>query len=87
MIFLLISKSFNVKPQDLTQTIRGTIKDKETLQPIIGAKIEVLNIEPYQAAVTNFEGKFRTNTNGSKNIKIRQSLPANCSRMGKTFSL
>lgn len=59
MIFLLISKSFNVKPQDLTQTIRGTIKDKETLQPIIGAKIEVLNIEPYQAAVTNFEGKFR----------------------------
>lgn len=45
--------------QDLTQTVRGTVKDKETLEPIIGAKIEVLDSDPYNAAVTNYDGKFR----------------------------
>lgn len=59
LMFLLISKSFNLEAQDLSQTIRGTVKDKETLQPIIGAKIEIVDSDPYQATVTNFEGKFR----------------------------
>ena len=45
--------------QNLSQTVRGTITDKETLQPIIGAKVEVLNSDPYLAAVSNYEGIFR----------------------------
>lgn len=45
--------------QTLTQTVRGTIKDKETLEPIIGAKFELLNSDPYLATVSNYNGKFR----------------------------
>ena len=45
--------------QELTQTVRGTITDKETLQPIIGAKVEIMNSDPYLAGVSNYDGKFR----------------------------
>ncbi len=42
-----------------SQTIRGVLTDKETLEPIIGAKIELLDVEPYTATVSNYEGQFR----------------------------
>lgn len=43
----------------LTQTVRGTLKDKQTFQPIIGAKIIVLDSEPLIGAVSDLDGKFR----------------------------
>src|SRR5688572_29248733 len=45
--------------QTLTQTIRGTVIDKQTLQPIIGARVIVLESDPLIGAVTNVEGQFR----------------------------
>jgi len=50
---------FNAISQALTQTVRGTIKDQETLESIIGAKFELLNSAPYQATVSDYNGKFR----------------------------
>ena len=45
--------------QNLTQTIRGTVTDKQTLQPIIGAKVIVVGSEPLIGSVTNLDGQFR----------------------------
>ena len=45
--------------QNLTQTIRGTVIDKQTLQPIIGARVVVLESDPLIGAVTNVDGQFR----------------------------
>ena len=60
-IFIIIISliSFNVTSQSLTQTVRGTIKDQETLEPIIGAKFELFNSDPYKATVSDIDGKFR----------------------------
>jgi hypothetical protein len=45
--------------QNLTQTIRGTVLDKETYQPLPGAKVILMDSEPIIGAVTDFDGKFR----------------------------
>jgi hypothetical protein len=57
--FLIFFLSLHGFGQDLVQTIRGTVKDKETLEPIIGAKIEITESDPYNAVVSNYDGKFR----------------------------
>jgi len=59
VIIILTFISCNTYAQHLTQTVRGTIKDKETLEPIIGAKLELFNSNPYHATVSDFNGKFR----------------------------
>jgi len=61
LVLLFISFTVIVKAQNLTQTVRGTIKDKETFQPIFGAKIEILNSDPYLATVSDLDGKFKLN--------------------------
>lgn len=56
--------------QDLTQVIRGTVIDKQTLQPIVGAKVILLNSDPVIGAITNIEGVFRL-----ENVPVgRQSI-------------
>ena len=45
--------------QNLTQTIRGTVIDKQTLQPLIGAKAIVLESDPLIGGVTDINGQFR----------------------------
>ncbi len=45
--------------QQLTQTIRGTVLDKQTQSPLPGAIISVLNSDPLKAATTDGDGKFR----------------------------
>lgn len=42
-----------------TQTIRGTLRDKETFQPIVGAKVILLDAEPLIGSVSDIDGKFR----------------------------
>jgi len=58
--------------QDLTQTIRGTIVDKQTQGPLPGAIISVLNSYPFLVTSTNELGKFRIDNVplGRKQIKI-----------------
>ena len=68
--FLLLLVSTTAFNQDLHQTIRGTLIDKQTLQPLIGAKVIVLDSEPLLGAVTNINGEFRL-----ENVPVgRQSL-------------
>ena len=56
LLILIVSGLFG---QTLTQTIRGTVIDKQTLQPIIGARVVVLESDPLIGSVTNVDGQFR----------------------------
>lgn len=55
LILLYIS---NVQAQQTTQTIRGTIVDKQSQLPLVGAKISIVNSDPIKGAVTDANGKF-----------------------------
>ncbi len=58
--------------QELTQTIRGTVLDKQTQSPLPGAIISILNSDPILVTSTNEFGKFRLDNVplGRKQIKI-----------------
>ena len=63
-IFLLLLSfipftGFITLSQNNTQTIRGTVFDSETRQPLTGAKVFVEGIEPQIGAITDDMGKFR----------------------------
>lgn len=55
-IFLLFSGTFLA--QDLSQTIRGTVVDKQTQNPLPGAIVQVTGVEG-KNAITDDDGKFR----------------------------
>ena len=59
LILILLIASGHLFAQDLTQTVRGSLKDKQTYQPLIGAKIIVVGTEPLIGAVSDIDGKFR----------------------------
>jgi len=48
-----------IDAQDLSQTIRGTIIDKQTQSPLPGAMIQLLNSDPIKACSSDENGKFR----------------------------
>lgn len=53
-----------------SQTLRGTVLDKQAETPLIGATIQVLNVEPAIGATTDTEGTFAL-----KNVPVgRQTL-------------
>ena len=68
-IFIFYQISF---AQDLTQTIRGTVLDKQTQSPLPGAVISILNTDPLKATTTDENGKFRFDDIllGRKQLKI-----------------
>ena len=41
-----------------TQNIKGTVLDKDTQQPLIGATVEVTDLEITKGTVTDIDGKF-----------------------------
>jgi hypothetical protein len=45
--------------QEITKTIRGKVLDKDTYEPLIGVKITLVGIEPFNATISDFEGNFR----------------------------
>jgi hypothetical protein len=62
-LFLLLATAFillslPVKAQ-YTQTVRGTVTDKETRQPLVGAVVVVLGSQPLKGAATDVDGKFK----------------------------
>ena len=57
IFFLLLSRFFF--SQELTQTIRGTILDKQTQSALPGAVISILNTNPIIATTSDENGKFR----------------------------
>jgi len=56
---LLIGISFGGVTQSLTQTIKGNITDEQSGAPIIGATVQVLNMDPPMGAITDVNGFFR----------------------------
>ena len=60
-ILFIISISFSnsFAQNNYTQTIRGTVIDKSSQSPLIGASIVLMNSDPLIGTITDIEGKFR----------------------------
>ncbi len=50
--------SMGMFAQTLTQTAKGTVKDKHTQEPLIGATIEWIGSNPLKGTITDVDGKF-----------------------------
>lgn len=59
LIVLFFSLSLLAQGQILTQTLRGTVVDKQSQSPLPGAVIQVLNSDPLLAATSNEKGEFK----------------------------
>jgi hypothetical protein len=57
IIYVLITNFFIA--QNLTQTIRGTVIDKQTQSLLPGVVVSVLGSEPFKVTTTDENGKFR----------------------------
>ncbi|MCG8577107.1 MAG: TonB-dependent receptor [Flavobacteriales bacterium] len=49
---------FSSSAQTITQTVKGTVIDKQSQFPIPGAKIQVIGADPIKAAITDANGEF-----------------------------
>ena len=56
---LLFLFSCDIFPQNLTQTIKGTVKDMDSQITLPGAAVIILDSEPLIGTVTDAEGNFR----------------------------
>ena len=45
--------------QSITGVVKGIVRDKETFQPIVGAKIEIFTKNNHFATITNIDGLFK----------------------------
>ncbi len=59
LIFFLFFTASTVFSQTLTQTIRGTVVDKDSKQPLTGATIIALETNPVIGSISNELGKFK----------------------------
>ncbi|MCC6724551.1 MAG: hypothetical protein IT258_08570, partial [Saprospiraceae bacterium] len=48
-----------LQAQEILQTIRGTVTDKETNIPLIGAEVLLLNSDPIVGDATDPDGHFK----------------------------
>lgn len=58
-LFCLLFCSFVATGQGINKTIRGTVTDKETYEPLIGARVIIVGTDPLIGGVTDVDGKFR----------------------------
>lgn len=49
----------NIKAQNNTQTIKGTILDKQSQSPLPGVSVVVINSSPLKGTLTDLDGKFK----------------------------
>ncbi|MGZ5283172.1 MAG: TonB-dependent receptor [Bacteroidia bacterium] len=73
LVFILFLFSVNRSiGQALTQTIRGTVVDKQSQSPLFGANIIILNTEPLKGTKTDENGKFRLEGSpiGRQQVKV-----------------
>lgn len=47
------------KSQELTQTIRGAVVDKENLMPLIGVEVAILTTDPISGTTSDADGQFK----------------------------
>ena len=57
-IFLLLVLPLTAQAQDITQTLRGTVYDQSTHEPLIGATVVVQNSDPVIRTTTDENGHF-----------------------------
>lgn len=57
-IFLLLVLPLTAQAQDITQTLRGTVYDQNTHEPLIGATVVVQNSDPVIGTTTDENGHF-----------------------------
>lgn len=55
----LLLQVFSAGAQQLSQTIRGRVIDKESQQALPGASVAIVSLHPLQGATTDAEGYFR----------------------------
>jgi hypothetical protein len=58
-LLLILLGGYNSHSQVLTQTIKGTVSDRETKIPLAGANIFIINSNPPVGTITDNIGKFR----------------------------
>ena len=60
LFFILVILNVNkVSSQNYSQTIRGSVKDKETQQPVVGAIIYINTTTPVMTSITDNNGLFK----------------------------
>jgi hypothetical protein len=59
LLIVILNLSGKGEAQIPVQTVRGTVFEKETEQPLPGATVVILETDPLLAAVTGADGKFR----------------------------
>jgi len=59
LIFIFGNKSNLLSQENITQTIRGTVVDKETQTPLPGVNLVITNLQPQKGTISNEEGHFR----------------------------
>ena len=70
--FLLLS--FQIIAQSPTQVIKGSVIDKDTKQPLIGATIQIVNSDPLIGTITDLEGNFRLDAVPVGRLQIKCSF-------------
>jgi len=74
LIFLVIIKLIFLSPsysQNIVQTIKGTVSDRETGAPLPGANISILNSDPLIGTIADINGKFSlVSVTGRVSVKI-----------------
>lgn len=70
LLFILLGV-FDSQSQVLTQTLKGTVTDRETRTPLGGANIYIINSNPPVGTATDSNGKFRLSAaTGRISLKI-----------------
>ncbi len=72
LFFLLWCVSSVSHAQSITGTIKGTVIDELSEEPIVGAKVVVIDSDPVLGAITDFDGLFRIDSipSGRHGIRI-----------------
>ncbi|MEN9523229.1 MAG: hypothetical protein RL065_1606 [Bacteroidota bacterium] len=60
-LFSLALITFSIQAQNSTQTIRGSVSDKQSKTSLIGASVSLINSSPVLGDATNNDGKFKIN--------------------------
>ncbi|MEY2828361.1 MAG: hypothetical protein RIQ33_219 [Bacteroidota bacterium] len=60
-LFSLVLITFSIQAQNSTQTIRGSVSDKQSKTSLIGASVSLVNSSPVLGDATNTDGKFKIN--------------------------
>jgi hypothetical protein len=59
LLMLILAAPRILLSQSITQTLRGSIVDKQVRQPLVGATVVVLNTNPLLGASSDENGNFR----------------------------